>query len=260
MREIESLDQAIPSNLVPMRKMTALADLVRLLFKFQEANPKTRVSKSFEEWLENNLVLDAKNRLEKSIELQSNSASTEPTPASVQNPSTALLTDKKRPRGEVSVRATTAFTSTALSEANIPTTPSIGSARTTIHSEPAGLRTTLEQMTDENKVPEDDSAEKPAVVVETKPAEPVSLRTNVTRELLHTERTYVESLELLLKVYSHLTIQFKIYFLGCCADASRARDYSRRQDQSAHCQCGGHSQLSQDIRARDGEDGQHTSI
>jgi len=91
-----------------------------------------------------------------------------------------------------------------------------GSARTTIHMEPAGLRTTLKQMTDENKLSEEDSADKSTATVADKPSEPVSLRTNVTRELLHTERTYVESLELLLKVfiscdYIHITIVLRLF-------------------------------------------------
>jgi serine/threonine protein kinase/N-acetylneuraminic acid mutarotase len=198
MKEIESLDQAIPGNLVHMKKMTALADMVRLLFKFQESNPKYRVSKSFEEWLENNLVLDAKTRLEKSIELQSNSAHPEPSSSNVQAPAGSLSPEKARLRSNnPSNRSTTVFTSAALNEANIPLTPGIGSARVTIHAEPTGLRTALDSMAEENNT---SANQKPAEPKDTKPSEPVSLRTNVTRELLHTERTYVESLELLLKV------------------------------------------------------------
>lgn len=198
MREIESLDQAISANLVHMKKMTALADMVRLLFKFRDANPKYRVSKSFEEWLESNLVLDAKTRLEKSIDLQSNSAHSEPNTLTVQAPAGSLSPEKARTRSNnTSNRSTTVFTSNALSEANIPSTSSIGSARVTIHAEPVGLRTALDNMNDENNT---EAATKAAEPKETKPSEPVSLRTNVTRELLHTERTYVESLELLLRV------------------------------------------------------------
>jgi hypothetical protein len=208
MKEIELLDQAIPGNLVHMKKMTALADMVRLLFKFQESNPKYRVSKSFEEWLENNLVLDAKTRLEKSIELQSNSAHPEPSSSNVQAPAGSLSPEKARLRSNnPSNRSTTVFTSAALNEANIPLTPGIGSARVTIHAEPTGLRTALDSMAEENNT---SANQKPAEPKDTKPSEPVSLRTNVTRELLHTERTYVESLELLLKVIPSADLLYKL--------------------------------------------------
>ncbi len=92
------------------------------------------------------------------------------------------------------------FTSAALTEANIPSANGTTSARATIHAEPTGLRTALDNMAESSKT-EVCPADKPA---ENKPAEPVSLRTNVTRELLHTERTYVESLELLLRVLLHI--------------------------------------------------------
>ncbi len=47
---------------------------------------------------------------------------------------------------------------------------------------------------------------------------------------------------------------------GRCSNASHSCHHPRRQDQSAHRQCRGHSQLPQDICARDGEDGLHSAI